>query len=81
MSMMEFSFDARPHPGPLPRGEGEAVHIARKFVRPRCRRRLLNISKRTRTYTEDTHCTKQWRMILPLLGERAGVRVVVPQTS
>ncbi len=49
---------ARPHPGPLPRGEGDTSSDSRPSERVRI------------SPARDT--------ILPLLGERAGVRAVVP---
>ena len=68
---------ARPHPGPLPRGEGAAVHVSRKFGRPNCSDRLSVIRAGNLTTTRDVYLTRNRRMILPLLGERAGVRAVV----
>ena len=81
MSLAEISVNARPPHGPLPRGEGEAYHVARLLDRPTCSRRLSVIRLKAREVTKDVQQAKQRRMILPLLGERAGVRAVVPQTS
>ena len=50
-------FKARPHPNPLPRGEGTATHGSRIF--------------------NDARFARILTKILPLLGERAGVRAVV----
>ena len=36
---------ARPHPGPLPRGEGEHGHVAGYFLDPCCRHRFRVIYK------------------------------------
>ena len=59
---------------PLPPGEGEATRVSRKLVRPHCRRRVSLIRARNPTKTSDLHIANRRRMILPLLGERAGVR-------
>jgi len=70
--------DARPHPGPLPRGEGEAARGSRKFGHHNCNRPLSTIRAKTLTTSCDVQIVNNRRMILPLLGERAGVRAVVP---
>jgi len=70
-------FDARPHPGPFPRGEGGAARVSRKFFWHRCSRLLSAVRSKKRTTTCDVHITNNQRTILPLLGERAGVRAVV----
>jgi len=49
--------NARPHPNPLPRGEGTTTHGSRIF--------------------NDTRFVRSLTTILPLLGERAGVRAGV----
>ena len=69
--------DARPHPGTLPRGEGVAARVSRKFDRDNCSRRLIAVRSKTLTTNCDVHIADNRRTILPLLGERAGVRVVV----
>jgi hypothetical protein len=71
------SFDARPHPNPLPRGEGEAARVSRKFGRHNCSRRLSAVRAKTLTTNCDVRIVNRRRTILPLLGERAGVRAVV----
>ena len=70
-------FDARPHPGPLPRGEGEAARVSRESRRHTCNRRLSAFRSKTLATTCDGRIANNRRMILPLLGERAGVRAVV----
>jgi len=69
--------DARPHPGPLPRGEGEAVRVSRTRGRHSCSRRPAVIRAGKRTAISDFRIAGNRRIILPLPGERAGVRAVV----
>src|SRR5688572_5131146 len=59
---------ARPHPGPLPRGEGEADHVSRRFGRPNCIDRLAAIGDRNLTTTSDVYLAGNRQMIRPLLG-------------
>ncbi|GEM_PF-181369 len=66
---------ARPHPGPLSRGKGEAGKVARKFVRYICNHRLPAVDFKPNTTTSGVRIAINWQIILPLLGERAGVRV------
>jgi hypothetical protein len=68
---------ARPHPKPLPQGEGEANRVSRKFGSHRFSHGHLGLQARHRTTIRYTHLANSRRMILPLLGERAGVRAVV----
>jgi len=44
-----ISVHARPHPGPLPQGEGERHHVAGQFPDPRFRHRSCVICRRRRT--------------------------------
>jgi len=76
-----FSHNARPHPGPLPRGEGDGIHVGRNIERHRCSRGFLFVRMAAREQTNGVYQANQRRIIFPLLGERAGVRAVVPQTS
>src|SRR5688572_3371435 len=69
------SLDARPHPGPLPRGEGEQGSVPGKLV---CVSRDPFI---LRPKTKGVRIARALPTILPLLGERAGVRASVPLTS
>ena len=66
--------DARPHPGPLPRGEGEQSNVTGKFVRPACSRRASDLCFNALPKTSRDRCASQRRMVLPILGERAGAR-------
>ena len=68
---------ARPHPSPLPRGEGEATRLARSLKRPNCSRRLGVVRTRKLTTTRVGRSANDRQRIPPLLGERAGVRAVV----
>src|ERR1022692_4520575 len=68
---------ARPHPGPLPRGEGEAVVAVKYLVRRNCRRSLAVFRFKARTIRQIVRSFRRLRAILPLLGERAGVRASV----
>src|SRR5579859_1647493 len=73
--------DAHPHPSPLPRGEGEATHVAQNFARQNCNHRLFTVCRKTRTTSRVVRVVHNRRMILPLLGERAGVRADVTTNS
>jgi hypothetical protein len=42
-------FNVRPHPGPLPRGEGETVGVSRTLGRHRCGRRLSAVRRKKLT--------------------------------
>jgi hypothetical protein len=68
---------ARPHPDPLPRGEGEASCDSRKFGRLHCTRRIAFIRTNSCTTSGDVPIANDRPTILPLLEERAGVRAVV----
>jgi hypothetical protein len=68
---------ARPHPGPLPRGEGEARRTLRKIVHHNFGRRHAVVRAGRLPTIRGNHIAYDRRMILPLLGERAGVRAVV----
>ena len=72
--ILEIGFYDRPHPDPLPRGEGTAIGrcwllkvkgsvAASRFIKTECKRTV----RRPRN-------AKRWQTILLLLGERAGVR-------
>src|ERR1700690_786641 len=65
---------ARPHPGPLPRGEGEATRGALNFDYHNYRHRFSTICCKMRTTTHAVRVGDNLRTILPPLGERAGVR-------
>ena len=65
--------DARP----LPRREGEAICVVHKLVRCGCNRRFAVIHSQAHAKTRDVRIASDRRMILPLLGERAGVRADV----
>ena len=66
-------FNVRPRPGPLPRGEGEADCIAGKFVRYICNHCRPAVRSEPSTTASGARIAINWRIILPLLGERAGV--------
>src|ERR1017187_10316514 len=65
----------RPHPGPLPREEGECGSIVRPFESPRCNSRFAGITSIAQI--RRAIFTWRWEQLLPLLGERAGVRASV----
>src|SRR6185369_1000329 len=73
-----MSIYARPHPDPLPLGEGEAVATFWTFGpfprNPRYR------SVRLRTL-DASEVDSDGRVVLPLLGERVGVRASVLSDS
>jgi hypothetical protein len=70
-------FNVRPRPGPLPRGEGEATRVSRTLGRHRCSRRLSAIRRKKLTTICIVLIVNNRRIILPLLGERAGARADV----
>jgi hypothetical protein len=59
-------FNARPHPGPLPRERGNVFPLSAKMIAADIFQKPVNRLKLS--------------MSLPLLGERAGVRAVVRLT-
>jgi len=64
---------ARPHPGPLPQGEGVAARVAQNFAHRHCRRRPSAVRRKTRMTIRVVRVVNNRRMILPLLGVRVGV--------
>ena len=64
---------ARPHPGPLPRGEGERLTSLDNFSILVAATDFVSFAMRCIT-TQPIAWLKMRRMIPPLLGERAGVR-------
>jgi len=70
-------FNVRPRPGPLPRGEGEATRVSRTLGRHRCSRRLSSVRRKKLTTICTVLMVNNRRIILPLLGERAGARADV----
>ena len=77
MRWADKSVYARPHPGPLPRGEGVADRIARLLVRRICNLRHSVARQNSCAINGDPINLLDRQMVLPLLGERAGVRAVV----
>jgi hypothetical protein len=76
-SLVIIETNARPHPGPLPLREGEVGHISRKLGILDCSRRVSLVRFLTRSITNHVHSPNNLQMVLPLLGERAGVRASV----
>jgi hypothetical protein len=70
-------FDARPHPGPLPRGEGEAARGSQRFDRHSCNFHPSAVRSKTIATTGDVRIANKRRTIPPLLEERVGVRASV----
>ena len=81
MTLIKLSSNARPHPSPLPRGEGEPPASFRKLRRHNCGRRVSRLRSETGRTTAILRIFKNGWIILPLLGERAGVRAVILPTS
>ena len=77
----DFCFDARPHPGPLPRGEGESFAVAGEFGRARFAHRFSakSIAAETARAISEPHETPDCHSLSP--GERARVRASVQLTS
>ncbi len=69
--------DARPHPVPLPRGEGGPISVNESSGRLGCIRRQIIRQGGSHQQTGDVSNGKTRREFLPLLGERAGVRAGV----
>jgi hypothetical protein len=67
--------DARPHPGPLPRGEGEPSTVTGQFIRLVCRRRPCGPRFYSRPKTSGDRCARQRRMILPFHEPKGGARL------
>ena len=72
-----MSGNDRPHPGPLPRGEGERIVALHPLVRRSCSLRLSVHFGEASNNQAALALTSDSRAFLPLLGERAGVRAVV----
>jgi hypothetical protein len=70
-------FNVRPRPGPLPREEGEATRVSRNLGCHRCSRRLSSVRRKKLTTICIVLIVNNRRIILPLLGERAGARADV----
>src|SRR5688572_22850865 len=68
---------ARPHPSPLPQGEGGHGRIAGTILHLACRRRPRVVCFKARWTTRHDRRAERRETILPLLGERAGVRAGV----
>src|SRR5437773_7187427 len=69
--------NAHPHPGPLPRGEGEPFGALSKYVGPACHHSFIRLRFRSCDEPGVSEFARDGRAILPLLGERAGVRASV----
>ena len=68
---------ARPHPNPLPRGEGTAIYVAEILICTVCNRRHRFIWSRNHTATKR-HASPKRAERFPLSpGERAGERASV----
>src|SRR5689334_22247249 len=68
--------NARPHPGPLPQGEGEARSAAGKSAWRIGRRHLAVTLPYTCHALHDSRAERR-QIVRPLPGERAGVRANV----
>jgi hypothetical protein len=85
LNKRKVSVDARPHPGPLPRGEGGRCDTFVEFESRGCIRRSLGVQGKDDCGSE-MHKFKQTRqMVLPLLSEheepRIGLMVVHPHPN
>ena len=72
----EVGFNARPHPDPLPRGEGEAIAASKNPAGRFRNRRATGFRKQLHEELRALKLTRSGETMLPLLGERAGVRAV-----
>jgi hypothetical protein len=70
---MADQMNARPHPSPLPRGEGDASDANQIFGCPGLFRRLTFMVARRLTTTRDSQSARTRRTFLPLLGESSSV--------
>jgi len=71
---------ARPHPDPLPRGEGEQRRRSGNSVRFPWWCRACGLRSRPDPELNASGSTRDGRAVPPLLGERAGVRACHPET-
>jgi hypothetical protein len=65
--------NVRPHPGPLPRGEGGRIAVFEKSYTVCCDRRAWTLTSRA-PRNKRAHTGNTLEPVPPLLGERAGVR-------
>src|SRR6185295_11127217 len=72
--MAENQMNPRPHPSPLPRREGERGCVVEKFGHHCGSLRLNGSFGRVRKRISGVRLACAQRMVLPRLGERAGVR-------
>ena len=79
-SASEVSCDARPHPDPLPRGEGEAMDTRIKFVSPSCLSSQLQFAENpdNRTFSNQPAGVERFSLSS---GERVGVRIPRAESS
>jgi urease accessory protein len=66
--------NARPHPGPLPRGEGETLSASRRNGRSRLNQAAAANGLKAEVAKKTSEQTAGAPTVLPLPGERAGVR-------
>ncbi len=64
--------NARPHPIPLPRGEGTATCSLGQFVRPSCHRRAVTAFSVALDKLTASKFIRDWQAFLPLLGGEGG---------
>ncbi len=69
-----ISVHAHPHPSPLPWREGEAIGVSRLFASSLCQRRNQVVRSENDDESDGFEFTCDGGSVLPLLGERAGVR-------
>jgi len=77
MSLLTTKKTARPHPGPLPRGERESSSEHRRFKRNRSSSGPSAKNHSAADCEETSELPDNSAKLLPLLGERAGVRAGV----
>ena len=68
---------ARPHPDPLPRGEGGRSDAVGNLLRVGCNGSSTAVLWSKRSHKRGVCIAQTRQPVLPLLGERAGVRVAI----
>ena len=77
------TWNARPHPGPLPRGEGEHLHassdlgVCRSEASHRGIRRIVLFDEQSRLGRTSVRSPRRYATFSLSAGERAGVRAGV----
>jgi hypothetical protein len=77
MSVALNLLNARPHPGPLPRGEGESFTVAGKFGPTSFAAHLSAKSQEAEIAQEAAELSEVARLLFPLLGGESGCHTIL----